>query len=226
MANVFQDRKDAGRQLAEKLARLDVDEGIVLALPRGGVPVAYEVAKALHLPLDVFVVRKIGVPGREEFAMGAIATGGIRVLNSDVVQMLQIPESEIERVAAQEQKELQRREREYRGEKPPPKISGRTVLVVDDGLATGATMRAAVKALQKENPARLIVGVPTAAPETCDQFREMADEIVCLSTPSPFYAVGTWYEDFTQTTDEEVRDLLQEIELLQADEHEFSKASS
>ena len=205
----FRDRSEAGRLLAAKLAayanRPDV---LVLALPRGGVPVAYEVARALGAPLDVFLVRKLGVPGHEELAMGAVATGGVRVLNDQVVRALRIPDYVIDAVAAQEQQELARRERLYRGGRPPPDVRGRTVILVDDGLATGATMHAAIKALRQLQPARLVVAVPTAAPETCEALRAEVDEVICAITPEPFYAVGLWYEDFSQTTDEEVRDLL------------------
>ena len=205
----FRDRREAGRLLAAKLAayanRPDV---IVLALPRGGVPVAYEVARALNAPLDIFLVRKLGVPGYEELAMGAIATGGVRVLNDQLVGGLRIPDYIVDEVAASEQQELARRERLYRGDRPAPDVRGRTVILVDDGLATGATMLAAVKALRQQQPARIVVAVPTAAPETCEQLRAEVDDIICAITPEPFHAVGLWYEDFSQTTDEEVRDLL------------------
>jgi predicted phosphoribosyltransferase len=205
----FRDRREAGRLLARQLAayaeRPDV---IVLALPRGGVPVAYEVAKALRAPLDVFLVRKLGVPGHEEYAMGAIASGGVRVLNEEAVRTLGIPPSAIEAAARREQQELERRSRAYRGERPPPDVHGRTVILVDDGLATGATMQAAILALRRLEPARIVVAVPTAAPDTCDEMRKSADDVVCAITPEPFYAVGLWYEDFSQTSDEEVRALL------------------
>ena len=207
---LFRDRSEAGRVLAEKLKpyadRADV---IVLALPRGGVPVGYEIAAALHAPLDVFLVRKLGLPGHEELAMGAIASGGVRVVNPDVVRPLQIPDEIIDRVAQQELRELERRERLYRGNRPPPEVHGRTVILVDDGLATGSTMRAAVAALRQQRPARIIVAVPVGAVETCAEFRSEADDIVCARTPEPFYAVGLWYGDFSQTTDDEVRELLE-----------------
>lgn len=209
MPTPFRDRTEAGQLLAEKLSdyagRPDV---LVLALPRGGVPVAYEVARALGVPLDVFLVRKLGVPGHEELAMGALASGGVCVLNDDVVQALNIPGRVIEAAAARERRELKRRERAYRGGRPAPEVRGRAVILVDDGLATGSTMRAAVAALRRLGPARIIVAVPTAAPSTCEEFRHEADECVCDITPDPFYAVGLWYEDFSQTTDDEVRDLL------------------
>ena len=205
----FHDRTEAGRLLAEKLAayanRADV---IVLGLPRGGVPVAYEVARALNAPLDVFLVRKLGVPGHEEFAMGAIATGGVRVLNDQTVRALRISDHVIEAVAAKEQQELARRARLYRGDRPPPDLRGKTVILVDDGLATGATMLAAVKALRQQQAGHIVVAVPIASPETCEQLRGEVDDIICAVTPEPFYAVGCWYEDFSQATDEEVRDLL------------------
>jgi predicted phosphoribosyltransferase len=207
---LFRDRRDAGRQLAARLARYaGRADLLVLALPRGGVPVAYEVARALHAPLDVFVVRKLGVPGREELAMGALASGGVRVLNQEVVHALQIPEEVIDEVTAAEQAELERRERAYRDDRPPPEVHGRTVFIVDDGLATGSTMHAAVAALRQLDPARIIVAVPVAAPEACADFEGEADETVCAETPQPFYAVGLWYGDFSQTTDDEVHELLE-----------------
>ena len=209
MITRFRDRRDAGRMLAEQLSvyagRPDV---VVLALPRGGVPVAYEVARVLHAPLDVFLVRKLGVPGHEELAMGAVATGGVHVLNDQIVRALGIPPRVIDAVAAWQQQELARRERLYRDDRPSVDVKGRTVILVDDGLATGATMRAAVAALRQQHPARLVVAVPTAAPETCDELRAEADDVVCAITPEPFYSVGLWYEDFAQTTDDEVRELL------------------
>lgn len=205
----FRDRADAGRFLADHLsAYVGRPDVLVLALPRGGVPVAYEVAVALATPLDVFLVRKLGVPGQEELAMGAIATGGVRVLNEDVVRALRIPDAEIDRVAWQEQQELIRREQEYREGRPAPDVRGRTVILVDDGLATGATMRAGAAALRLLNPAKRIVAVPVAAIETCALLSAEVDEVVCARTPDPFYAVGHWYEDFAQTTDAEVRAFL------------------
>jgi len=209
MLRPFRDRAEAGRRLAEKLVDFaGHPEVLVLALPRGGVPVGYEVARALEAPLDVFVVRKLGVPGHEELAMGAVASGGAWVLNDDVVGALSIPDRVIRAVAARELQELARRERLYRDDRPPPDVRGRTVILVDDGLATGSTMRAAVAALRRLEPARLIVAVPTAAPSTCVDFSHEVDECICAITPDPFYAVGIWYGDFSQTTDEEVRDLL------------------
>ena len=205
----FRDRREAGRLLAARLsAYANRPDVVVLALPRGGVPVAAEVARALGAPLDVFVVRKLGVPGHEEFAFGAIATGGVRVLNEEVVRALQIPDRVIDAVAAREQEELARRERVYRGDRPPLDVRGRTVILVDDGLATGATMQAAIRALRQQQPARIVVAVPTASLETCDELKRVVDEVICATTPDPFYAVGLWYEDFSQTTDEEVRELL------------------
>jgi putative phosphoribosyl transferase len=206
----YRDRTEAGRELASKLLEYaDRADVIVLALPRGGVPVAYEVAKALRAPLDVFVVRKLGVPGHEEYAMGAIATGGVRVLDERVMRAAGVTRAELEAVTAAEQRELERRERQFRGNRPPPDVAGRTAILVDDGLATGSTMRAAVEALREEGAARVIVAVPIAPPETCDAFRDIVDDIVCARTPEPFYAVGLWYEDFSQTTDDEVRELLE-----------------
>jgi len=211
MSIIFQDRRKAGRQLAAKLAGYADDPSVlVLGLPRGGVPVAYEVARALHAPLDVFVVRKLGVPGHRELAMGAIASGGVRVLNPDVIDGLRIPPPAVEAVAARELVELERQQRAYRGDAPPlPDLGGRTVIVVDDGLATGSTMRAAVRALRQSGPKRIIVAVPVAAQETARSLREEAD-VVSLSTPAEFYAVSNWYEDFSQTSDEEVRSLLED----------------
>ena len=205
----FRNRTDAGRQLAEKLAayanRPDV---LVLALPRGGVPVAFELARAFGAPLDVFLVRKLGVPGYEELAMGAVATGGVRVLNDEIVRGLGISEHEIDAVVARELRELSRRDRLYRGDRPPSDVAGRTVILVDDGLATGATMRAAVQALRQQQPARIVAAVPTASPDTCQVLKAEADDVICAITPEPFFAVGHWYDDFTQTTDDEVRELL------------------
>ena len=206
---LFRDRRDAGRLLAEKLAAYaNRPDALVLALPRGGVPVAYEVARALGAPLDVFVVRKLGVPGYEELAMGAVATGGVRVLNDQLVERLGIPEQMIDAVAARELQELARRERRYRGGRPPPYVRGRTVILVDDGLATGATMHAAIEALRQQKPTRIVVAVPTASPETCEEMKTKADDVICAITPEPFQAVGRWYQDFSQTTDEEVEALL------------------
>lgn len=206
----FRDRRDAGRQLAEKLsAYANRPDVLVLGLPRGGVPVAYEVAKVLNAPLDVFLVRKLGVPGREELAMGAIASGSVRVLNKNVVQSLRLSDQTIEAVAAAEQRTLVRRERVYRGDRPRLAVRDQTIILVDDGLATGATMRAAVVALRQQQPRRIVVAVPVAAPETCDEFRAEVDDIVCAITPPLFYAVGLWYQDFSQTSDEEVRALLE-----------------
>ena len=209
MSRPFRDRAEAGRVLAEMLtAYANRPDVMVLALPRGGVPVGFEVARKLNAPLDVFLVRKLGVPGQAELAMGAIASGGVRVFNKDVVDYLRIPDAIIDAVAAEEQKELDRRERAYRGYAGAPDVRGRTVILVDDGLATGSTMRAAVTALREQKPARIIVAVPVAARETCDEFRSQVEEIVCAVTPEPFRAVGHWYEDFAQTTDKEVHDLL------------------
>ena len=209
MVSRFRNRRDAGRRLAAELRtyanRSDV---IVLALPRGGVPVGYEVATALDVPLDVFVVRKLGLPWHEELAMGALASGGVRILDDDLIRVARVSAEDIERVTAAEQIELERRERRYRGDRPFPDLTGKTVLLVDDGLATGSTMRAAVAALRQEVPRSIVVAVPVAAPATCDAFRDIADDIVCAVTPEPFRAVGLWYDDFSQTTDEEVHELL------------------
>ena len=207
---IYGDRIEAGKYLAAQLAHYaNRDDLLVLALPRGGVPVAYEVATALNAPLDIFLVRKLGVPRYEELAMGAIATGGVRVLNDDVVRQLRIPASVIDSVAADELRELERRERAYRGNRPEPDVGGKTVVLVDDGLATGSTMRAAAAALRLQNPARIVVAVPVSAPQTCNEYRMGVDEIICAATPEPFLGVGQWYRDFSQTTDQEVRDLLE-----------------
>jgi predicted phosphoribosyltransferase len=206
---LFRDRTEAGRLLAARLEKYaGKPDVMVLALPRGGVPVAFEVARALHAPMDVFIVRKLGVPGHEELAMGAVASGGVRVLNDHVVAGLGIPEYVIDAVVKWETEELKRRERLYRGNRPPADVRGKTVILVDDGLATGSTMLAAVQALRQQGPARIVVAVPVASPDTCELMKAYVDEIVCAATPEPFYAVGLWCEDFSQTTDEEVRELL------------------
>lgn len=205
----FHDREDAGRALAEHLRKYaGRDDLLVLALPRGGVPVAYEVARALPAPLDVFIVRKLGVPGHEEYAMGAVASGGIRVLNEEAVRTLRLSIATVDRVAAKELAELNRRERAYRGERPEPVVEGRTIILVDDGLATGTSMRAAVSALKVRRPTRIVVAVPVAAADTCAALARDVDEVVCAVTPEPFRAVGLWYENFDQTTDEQVHALL------------------
>lgn len=209
MEGAFPNRAEAGRLLAVKLSKYSGrDDVIVLGLPRGGVPVAYEVAQALRVPLDVFIVRKLGVPGFEELAVGAIASGGVRVLNDDVVRALPNAGEIIEAVTQQESAEVERREREYRDGRPAPEIRDRTVILIDDGLATGATMRAAVKALRQRAAAKIVVAVPVGPPDTCREFEDVADEVVCASAPEFFQAVGQYYEDFSQTSDQEVRDLL------------------
>jgi putative phosphoribosyl transferase len=205
----FRDRFHAGRRLAAALAPYAGRPNLlVLALPRGGVPVGYEVARALNAPLDVMLVRKLGVPGHEELAMGAIASGGIRVLSDEVVSAFGIPDRVIATVAAHEAEELDRRELAYRDGRPPPEVRGHTVILVDDGLATGSTMRAAAAALRAQHPERLIAAVPVAPPETCASLRSEVDDVVCALAPEPFFAVGNWYDDFSQTTDAEVRELL------------------
>ena len=209
----FRDRSEAGQALAQELgAYTGHDDVIVLALPRGGVPVGFEVARALQAPLDVFVVRKLGVPGHEELAMGAIASGGVLVIEPGVIEDLAIPPDVVTDVAAREEQERLRREREYRGDRPEPDVRDRTIILVDDGLATGSTMRAAVAALRKLHPAKIIVAVPVAAPVACADLAPEVDAIVCARTPEPFRSVGSWYLDFSQTTDEEVRDLLARAE--------------
>lgn len=202
----FQDRRDAGRQLAAALHQYrGAADAVVLALPRGGVPVAAEVAAALGLPLDLLLVRKLGTPGHEELAMGAIAAGGAMVLNDALFEQLSVSRDSLNAVIARERAELDRRDRTYRGDRPPAAVSGRSVILVDDGLATGATMRAGLQALRGQSPRRLVVAVPVAPPETVEQLESEADDVVCLLTPSPFYGVGYWYDDFAQTGDEEVR---------------------
>ncbi|MEM9903732.1 MAG: phosphoribosyltransferase [Cyanobacteria bacterium P01_D01_bin.44] len=209
MKTRFRDRTQAGRQLATQLnAYANHSDVIVLGLPRGGVPVAYEVAQALNVPLDICLVRKLGVPGHRELAMGAIASGGVRVLNYDVISLLAISEKMLEHVAARELRELQRRDRAYRGDRPQPEICDRTVLLVDDGLATGATIRAAIAVLRLQQPKQIVVAVPVAPIAACEALETEVDAVVCLATPEPFYAIGLWYENFAQTTDDQVRDLL------------------
>lgn len=206
----FRNRVEAGQLLAKRLTKYaNRPEMLVLALPRGGVPVGYELAQALNAPLDVFVVRKLGVPGHEELAMGAIATGGVRVLNDNVVESLKIPDDVIDAVSAREQRELERRERAYRDDRPAAEVEGRTVILVDDGIATGSTMRAAVKALRQLEAGHIVVATPTAALSTVREMRPDVDEFVAVMTPADFAGVGQWYEDFSQTTDEEVRELLE-----------------
>jgi putative phosphoribosyl transferase len=206
----FIDRRDAGRVLASRLPKYrGRDDVVVLALPRGGVPVAYEVASALGVPMDVFLVRKLGTPGHRELAMGAIASGGVRVLNEDVVRWYGISDSAIERIAREEQEELERRERAYRGNRPAPDLTARIVILIDDGLATGSTMRAAAQAMRAHRPARVVIAVPVGAPQTCAELAAVADEVICARMPEPFSAVGQWYLNFDQTDDDEVRELLQ-----------------
>lgn len=206
---LFKDRTVAGQVLAKKLADYaNRSNVLVLALPRGGVPVGFEVARALNAPLDVLVVRKLGVPDNEELAMGAIASGGVRILNQSIVNDIQISDEVIARVAVQEERELERRESMYRGDRPFPNLKGQTVILVDDGLATGATMWAAIIAVRQQQPKEIVIAVPVAAPETCEEMQSKVEKIFCANTPSPFYSVGMWYEKFPQTTDDEVRELL------------------
>jgi len=222
---IYCNRTEAGQYLAALLGQYaNREDVLVLALPRGGVPVAFEVAKALRAPLDIFLVRKLGVPGHEELAMGAIATGGVRVLNDDVVEYLRITSGVIDSVTADELRELERRERAYRGDRPEPDVRAKTVILVDDGLATGSTMRAAAAALRQQNPARIVVAVPVSAPETCDEYRMGVNEIICAATPPRFQGVGKWYQDFSQTTDEEVRSLLEQAHAAM-EEHEMAHSS-
>ncbi len=208
----FKNRIEAGRSLASALKPYVERPGVlILALPRGGVPVAFEVAQALNIPLDLMIVRKLGLPGQEELAMGAVATGGIKVLNHLLIQKLSISDAVLNLAIDKEKKELKRREQVYRGERPIPEVSGRWVILIDDGLATGATMRAAVSALRQQKPAGIIIGIPVAPIDTVEELRKEADEVVCLATPEPFSAIGKWYEDFSQTSDEEVSNLLARV---------------
>jgi putative phosphoribosyl transferase len=227
MGSLLRDRSEAGKRLARELMRYAMrSDVLVLALPRGGVPVGFEVARALRIPLDVFVVRKLGMPFHEELAMGAIASGGARLLNDDVIQTYAISEDEIHRVIESEMRELDRRERMYRGGRPFPVLRDRIVILVDDGLATGSTMRAAIMALREESPARIVVAVPVAARDTCEELRDVADEIVCLETPEPFDAVGLWYQNFSQTSDREVHDLLTRCRVASRDVHPARRAAA
>jgi putative phosphoribosyl transferase len=211
MASLFEDRHQAGEALAAVLATLELHDPVVLALPRGGVPVGFEIAERLDAPLDLLVVRKLGVPGHEELAMGAISSGGARVLNTDVIESLGISPATIERVTAREQRELERREQYYRGRRPPTPIRGRSVILVDDGLATGATMRAAATSLRERGPRSIIAAVPVGAASSCAMLQSDVDQVVCLAQPEPFYGVGLWYRVFDQTSDEQVRDLLERV---------------
>ena len=213
---LFRDRTEAGHKLAEAMREYaHRDDVLVLALPRGGVPVGAALAEELGAPLDVFLVRKLGVPGQEELAMGAVSSGGVRVLNSEIISELGIPRETIERVTSTELRELERRDRLYRGHRPHPEVHGKTVILVDDGLATGSSMRAAVRALRLQEPERVVVAVPVAAGVTCDTMRAEADHVVCYAMPHPFYAVGQWYENFSQTSDDDVRELLERAAQLQ-----------
>jgi putative phosphoribosyl transferase len=205
----FEDRRDAGRRLAGKLSRFEDERPVVFALPRGGVPVGYEISRALQAPLDVFVSRKLGAPDQPEFGIGAVAAGGVRVLNEDVVRRLGVPEDYIEQITAQETAEVGRRLRYFRGERPEPEVGGRTAILVDDGLATGVTARAAVQALRSRGPGRLVLAAPVCAAQTADLFRTTVDDLVCLKSPSDLGAIGFWYRNFEQTSDEEVVELLE-----------------
>jgi putative phosphoribosyl transferase len=205
----FEDRRDAGRQLAEKLSRFKDEQTVVFALPRGGVPVGYEISRALEAPLDVFISRKLGAPGQPEFGIGAVAVGGVRILNQDVVRRLGIPDDYVEQITAQEIAEVGRRLRYFRGERPEPEVGGRTAILVDDGLATGVTARAAVQALRMRKPRSLILAAPVCAAQTAALFKTVVDELICLESPSDLGAIGFWYRNFEQTSDEEVVELLE-----------------
>jgi putative phosphoribosyl transferase len=216
MPIIFRNRTEAGQMLGRQLtAYANHPDLLVLGLPRGGVPVAFEVAKLLNAPLDICLVRKLGVPGHKELAMGAIASGGIRVINEEIINSLAIPQQRIEEIAADELRELQRRDRVYRGDRPPLEIKNRTIILVDDGIATGSTMRAAIAILQQQQPKAIVVAVPVASPTTCEELKTEVEEVVCLTTPESMYAIGLWYEDFSQTTDKEVCDLLKTQDRLQ-----------
>jgi len=205
----FEDRRDAGRQLAGKLSGFMDERPVVFALPRGGVPVGYEISRSLRAPLDVFVSRKLGAPGQPEFGIGAVAAGGVRVLNQDVLRRLGIPDDYVERITARETAEVSRRLRYFRGDRPEPEVRGRTAILVDDGLATGVTARAAVEALRRRRPRRLVLAAPVCAAQTAEQFKSRVDELVCLESPSDLGAIGFWYRNFEQTSDEEVVELLE-----------------
>lgn len=210
MVTRFRDRAEAGRLLATRLAEYaDRADVLVLGLPRGGVPVAFEVARGLKVPLDVFLVRKLGVPGHEELGMGALASGGVRVLNDELIRALQVNQESIHRVTEQETQELQRRERHYRNGRAGPDVRDCTIILIDDGLATGLTMRAAARALHQQQPAKIVVAVPVASLEVCEELKDLVDEVICTITPRELFAVGLWYEDFSQTGDDEVRELLE-----------------
>ncbi len=210
---MFKDRREAGQQLAQELTQYKNQEDlVVLGLPRGGVPVAYEVAEALNCPLDVFIVRKLGVPGQPELAMGAIASGDVQVLNENVVNRAGVSEQQIKKIAQKVKEELEKREEAYRGARPDINLKDKIVLLIDDGLATGASMRAAVSALKEHEPQKIVVAVPTAPKDTCGEFESMVDEVICLRNPSPFWGVGGSYQNFSQTSNEEVRELLNQAE--------------
>ncbi|WP_088240421.1 phosphoribosyltransferase [Calothrix rhizosoleniae] len=218
MTAKFRDRTEAGKMLAQKLITYtNRKDGLVMALPRGGVPVGYEVAKKLNIPLDICIVRKLGVPGHKELAMGAIASGGVRILNYDVVSWLNISSGTIDEVATHELRELQRRDQVYRGDRSPPDVRNKTIILVDDGIATGSTIRAAIAILQQQQPRRIVIATPVAPLTVCQELQALVDEVVRLSMPEPFYAIGLWYDNFAQTTDAEVR------ELLDKSNHRFNK---
>ncbi len=214
----FRDREDAGRRLGERLEQYRDEDPIILALPRGGVPVAYEISRALRAPLDIFIARKLGAPRRKEFGIGAVAQGGVLVLNERAVEVLEIPEEYIGRAVSEETEEIERRLRLLRGDRPEPEVGGRTVILVDDGLATGASMRAAAVALSEQEAGEVVVAVPVAPPETCAAFKDRVDRVICARTPELFYAVGAWYDDFSEVGDDDVRHLLRRAADLRAGE--------